>query len=149
MPIPLSPGGTFELILKGDQALDEKGKPLKTQPPEAPRFMFRHLSGREQRALAVKLDEMESAEESAAVAVDKTFECLAFVLVGWKNLHDDRKDGAAVPYDPAAADQVLTWREAQELIYRVWGWRPDENFSDSQSNSASAGSAAPAAAESA
>jgi len=138
MPIPLSPNDTFDLVLRGDRTLDEQGKPTKEQPADAPIFVFRCLSGRDQRKLAAMIDEIEHPDTAAGV-IDKTFATLRFVLAGWRNLRD--RDDREIPYDPAEADTVLTYHEAQELIYRAWGWAPDVNFYGSPSNTASNGSA--------
>ncbi len=148
MPIPLSPNDKFELILESDMARDADGKPLAVQPPETPRFFFRHLSGREQRTLAEMLDTLETSEKTA-VAIDRNFETLRFLLVGWSSIRDPLQNGQEIPYNPDRVEDVLQYQEAQELVYGVFGWRPNVNFYASQSSTPSSGSAPPANAESA
>ena len=142
MPIPLSPNDRFGLTLKRDQAVDAAGKPLAQQPPGRPTFYFRCLSGRQQRQMAAMLEELEK-QESTLAALDKSYEILRFVLVGWENLQDARKGNETIPYDPQVLEDVLQYQEAQELIYAAWSWRPDVNFSASQSSSPTASSASP------
>jgi len=151
MPIPLSPSETFDLVVRSDQAVDGDGRPLADQPKDLPTFTFRHLSGREQRVMAGMIEAVEELT-SSAVVIDKWFEILRFVLVGWRNLHDPRQGNQEISYDPDRLEDVLQYGEAHELVYRVFGYAPsaaDLGNSASQSSSASAGSASPAAAESA
>jgi hypothetical protein len=140
MPIPLSPNDRFGLVLKSDQAVDDAGKPSEPQPEGLPTFLFRHLSGRQQRELTAQLDELEKQATTLA-AIDKTYAILKTLLVGWRNLRDGRQGGAEIEYDPAKIEDVLQYREAQELIFRVWGYSPtaaDLGKSSSQSSTPSA-----------
>lgn len=159
MPIPLSPNDTFDLSLRDDMPVDERGRlldagMLRRPPADAPAFCFRCYSGRQERDYAVKVDELEAGtitetdadgRQAARMMTnvelhDTTFRLLGERLAGWKNLVN--KNGEAVAYDPAAAEDVLIAAEARELIQRVMAWSPDVGFCASPSNSPEARSAA-------
>lgn len=146
MPIPLSPSDTYELVLRGDQRTGDDGEPLPAdqQPADLPTFAFRVLNGREQRVMAGMMDEVEEMDDAPSV-IDKWFEILRFVLAGWRNLRDPRNGDRDVPYDAAKLEDVLTFQEARELVYRAFGHAPtadDLGKFASPSSSASGGSAA-------
>lgn len=136
MPLPLSPNDSFKLVLTSDQELPEG---------EQPKFVFRCLSGRDQRTMLGMMDEFEKCEISVE-AFDKTYEMLKFVLVGWENLRDPRNNNELVAYDPAHCEDVLQLYEVHNLIRRVMNFRPSgealKNF-ESQSNTPSNSSASP------
>ena len=136
MPLALRPNEIFSLVLRSDQ--DD----AKREGPR-PRFLFRHQTGREQLELADRLDAIEKLK-TAREAIEGFFGLLRGVLVGWEHLRD--ADGAEIPFDAAKLEDVLTYREAQQLVYRVWGGLDEDDRKNSASPSATApaGSANPA-----
>ncbi len=124
MPLPLSPNDRFELSLKSDEEIPQADRPT---------FLFRHLSGREQREMAAMFDELDQAKTTVD-AMDITFRLLKHVLAGWRNLADP--SGEPIEYSRDGCEDVLQFREAQELVYRAWGYAPSvEGLGESDSQS--------------
>jgi hypothetical protein len=142
MPIACDPNATYEFVLQCDQ---EKPEPRAT-------FLFRHLIMRQKRAyrkLGQRKDN-ELRDLGADQVIEKLYECLAQVLVGWRDLKDAA--GAAVSFPAAEAlqsllDSCLTEGELWELYWAAIHELSEsdrKNF-ESRPSTASAGSAADSA----
>lgn len=112
MPLALSPNDKFFLVLQSDQSL-----PADKQP----KFFFKALTGHEQREIAVKFDELEKFRTDDKIGtadyIGKIFEIAAGLVIGWENMN-------GIEFAADRIDLVLQYREALELIYRVWGYSP-------------------------
>jgi hypothetical protein len=149
VPIACDPNATYEFVLKSDQ---EKPEPRAT-------FIFRHLVMRQKRIYR-KLEQRKDNELrdlGADQVIEKLYECLAQVLVGWRDLKDAA--GAAVAFPSAEAkspkpealqsllDDLLTEGELWELYWAAIHELSESDRKNFESllNTASAGSAADSA----
>jgi hypothetical protein len=108
MPIALSPSDTVDVVLDLDSE----------KPEPRPTFTCRHLSCADtlkveaMTAEAYELDKSLDGKTNADLNNLLT-SILTVQLAAWKNIE---KDGKAVPFSPAAFDDVLTPMEKWELI---------------------------------
>ena len=132
MPLALTTDDRFELTLETDKDKDEATRPA---------FVFRYLSGREQKALAVALGAIENVPSGLA-GIEAWFTALRVAgLVDWRN--------CGQPFDDDALEDVLRFAEAEELAYGALAHRPDRGDlknSPSPSDSPADGSDAAASA---
>jgi len=107
MPRALDPDAVFALVLDSDA----------DKPPESrPAFLYRPVTGREWRRLALIGDDIEGAASGVA-ALDALFASLRVGLAGWRNMRDPA--GNEIPFDPAELDALLDPREANELLFKL------------------------------
>ena len=98
MPILCDPKQQYPIVLESD-----KGKEC------PPTFFAYALSGRQQIANTDKIKQFRSDAEA--------FEFLPDLIVGWKDLKD--ADGIEIQFDPEKLVDVLTNKEAWELIRTI------------------------------
>ena len=104
MPLAISKDDTFKLFLDTDKDIPES---------ERPTFIFRYLTGREQRKLGEKIDDFKPSFKNVET-IDYLFKILKEYLVGWENL----------PFDKDKVEDILRWQEAQELVYSTFSYSP-------------------------
>lgn len=133
---PLSTRSTYTLRLKGE--------------PDGARFAFRFLSGREQIALAEKLDADDQAlrggDEKPPGWVTRhivaAFESLRLAgLRGWEGVIDRATD-LPRPFADEAIEDVLSWQQAEELAYAALAWRPPAELAKNSARPSPSGAAA-------
>ena len=156
MPIALSGNQTWKYFLRTDRPKGPDGKAIPI-PPEGlpagtPCIILKHLTGREQWALATALDAFEKPPENSGSAeyVNACYELASRAgIVSWEFTGPD---GKPIPFDPARLEDVLQFQEAREIAYAAWRGgltSGDLGNSDLPSNTAGAGSANPADAKTA
>ena len=111
MPLALDPNETIPFSFDSDAH----------QPPESrPTFELKFLTVRERMKIGKLINRAaeEKEDDAANAAVN---EILAIGVVGWRNITG--RDGAAVPFDLAAVDDLLTvtekWRLALATISKT------------------------------
>ena len=105
--LAMDPNNTFEIFLECDK---EKPK------AERPCFVYHYLTGRQWLKVA-EVQEKLTEHESMAALVDSVYGGCRVGLVGWKNLNGP--DGAEIPFDANMLEDILTLKEAQELVLAV------------------------------
>ena len=152
MPLALSSNETWRYWLRADRLKDDKGKdlPYELHWHSRPHFLMRHLTGREQRALAAVLDAVEAGPKSGSSTeyVDMWF--AAAKLAGVAG-HYRANEVVPTEISPENIDDIagLGYREARELAYAAFAGAitpGDLGNSASPSSSAGVGSANPAGA---
>lgn len=152
MTLALTPDATWRFWLKADRLKDDKGKdlPNERQDPRRPHFLMRHLTGREQLALAAALDVIEArpANRLTGEYVDLWF---AAARLAGVEAYQAASDGPARKITPETIDDIagLGYSEARELAYAAFAGAitpGDLGNSESPSNTAGAESASPAGA---
>lgn len=138
MPRCLDPQNWFPVWLDSDADKPES---------ERPTFLFRYLNSREELRMtevAEKLYDVSSASEKS----DILFDCLGIGVCGWLNMRGP--DGESIPYMPERMRDLLSNREAMELLDKMMrGMVPNgetQKKSESPSPSDSGNFAKPAAA---
>lgn len=124
--LPVSTAENCETVL-----LEHRG----TENP--PTFLFRCLSGRQQRALLQAKNDLDKGEELKKF--DGVFDLVKSYLVGWENID--------LPYSQDSIDEVVSYMQAIELLGSLVYQRPtdsDKKKSKSQSQSDTEKSAPPA-----
>lgn len=106
--------------------------------------------------LGAMIKSIRSEEKASTVDyIDKVFEVLRALLIDWTNVTRRNPEGGepiAVAFDLEVVEDVMGYRQAQELVYAAWGYSPtaeDLGFCESQSSSDGDESAPTAPAESA
>jgi hypothetical protein len=150
MSLTLSGSETWRYWLRADRLKDEKGKdlPHERQDPRRAHFLMRHLTGREQRALAAALDDVEARTENR-LSADYVAMWFAAVRLAGVKAHYAANEVVATEITTETIDDIpgLGYAEARELAYAafVGAITPgDLGNSDSPSNTAGAESANPA-----
>ena len=105
MPLILSPGRTYKHVLSGDRDSGQE---------KLPTFIFKYLSSREWIKVSEQNDRFEAATGGPEVMA-VVYEVIREVLVGWENLVDP-EDQKEITYDPDKLEDILTMREATELM---------------------------------
>lgn len=103
MPLCTDPQKLFEVCLASDESQPEVTRPV---------FIFRHLTAREQAALAplAERDEEQINRMPLADLIAELAGAVRVNLVGWRNLDRD--------YDPAALEDVCNTLELWELFFK-------------------------------
>lgn len=104
MPVFLEPNQTFEICLDSDMNLPEESRPT---------FIARSQSMRNQLKILEVVDRLFVDEKiELAGLFQETVDMLAVAIVGWKNM-------GGIDYTPEMFSDVLTYREARELLRKV------------------------------
>jgi len=120
--------------------------------PDGPRFRFRHLTGREQIALAQKLDEIDRRLKDTGpkppgwvtTHIVAAFAALRLAgLCGWEGVLDIGRDRER-PFADKAVEDVLSWQQAEELAYGALSWRPPAELAKNSERPSPSGAAASA-----
>ena len=154
MPLALSSNETWRYWLRADRLKDDKGKdlPYELHWHSRPHFLMRHLTGREQRALAAALDAVENAPKTGLSVeyVDMWFAAVKLAgVAGHRRENELDGDGfVARVISPENIEDIpgLGYREAHELAYAAFSGAitpGDLGNSASPSSSAGVGSANP------
>ena len=146
MSMALSSSENWRYWLRADS-------PAEKQDPHRPHFLMRHLTGREQRALAEKLDALEAHPQDAPTAayVDLCFDAVRAAGI---KAHFADNASTAQKIEPEGLQDIpgLGYREARELAYAAFAGgitAGDLGNSDSQLSTAGDSSASQASAKSA
>ena len=106
MPLALRKESTVKISLDSDNDIPEKERPL---------FVFKNLTGRQQRELAEKLDDFHASMKNVET-MENVFKIIECYLVGWENI--------PIEFSKKNIQDVLQWQEAQELIFSFFSYSP-------------------------
>jgi len=125
VPIACDPKATFKITLDGDKYLP---------PATRPYFIYRHLTLRQQQAMAKTNDELDMIGDGDDM-FDTIIDCVTTNLVGWKNMTDPAT-GNAIKFSKDKMADLVNYVEIMELISKLVLGLPDEDKKkfDSQSD---------------
>lgn len=106
MPIALDPNQAYPVYLQSDSDKSEA---------ERPAFLFRYLTVRKAREVDELLEQIHRIADAKKADSEGALERLANLVLGlsladWRNI--------PVPFSHAAVDDVVTWSEKWELVFR-------------------------------